>query len=186
MLNIRYVEDDETMVPWTHYRFNDRPVLLAMNNPQSILPEHALYPHPEGVAGHRLYEMLRDSAAEQGLPVSRVNYLERFDRRNLLNALQWNTAEAYRRAGVVLEAVRGRNVIVLGVRTLRALRLSRPGGSSTWGRWRRVDRLDLNYCLLPHPSGRCREYNDPDMRRKTGDLLLKLYRYNPQQVILEE
>lgn len=148
-----------------------RTVLLAMNNPISGEPEHALYPHPPGCAGHRLCDMLWEAAREAGaLPdfgVCKRVYLRRFDRRNLLSAREWSARDARAAAGQLLPQLLGRRVVVLGVGVLDAMRLSRP---TDWGRW--VEEGGMSYTLLPHPSGRCREYNDPEMRRLAGRTLL--------------
>jgi hypothetical protein len=156
-----------------------------MNNPLSSDPRHALYPHPPGCTGYRLHEMLATEALLREPPVviTRQDYLARFDRRNLLNAREWSAADARRAAGGLLDGLGSgssaapatRCAAILGASTLKACGLPRP---PQWGAWRSYQwtpDLELRYCLLPHPSGRCREYNDPMMRRLAGLTLLNMY-----------
>ena len=150
-----------------------RPMLVAMNNPLSDAAWYALYPAPVGCAGHRLWRMLAETAEHHGdEPITRQHYIEAFDRRNVLSAREWSAAEARRAAGALRTELRGRVVGVLGVATLKALRLPRH----PWGKWVNIVSEDLRYVLLPHPSGRCHEYNDPEMRRMAGETLLLMYR----------
>lgn len=156
-----------------------KPVLIAMNNPQSPYNrDHVLYPYPEGCAGHRLWRMLDEAAhgPEYGFAITKRQYLERFDRHNLLYAREWSAADARRAADDLLPALRGRVAAILGTRTLKALCLVRPGGGNSWFTWARNRELNLDYVLLPHPSGRCREYNDPMNRSIAGKTLLYMYR----------
>lgn len=173
-----------------------RPVLLAMNNPLSRDPAHALFPYPALCTGHRLWRMLADFAAELDPPVvvGAHDYLRVFDRRNLLSSRKWLQSDARRAGAELLPQLAGRRVVVLGVSTLAALGLSRLG----WGEWG-IDYADhklgqgdlvrlanddpgspcpevplVRYCCLPHPSGRCREYNDPAMRELTSRTLWEL------------
>lgn len=153
-----------------------RPLLLAMNNPQSPRPEHALYPHPEGCAGHRLWTMLHEAGVRAGIAISKLDYLTRFDRRNLVSASVWSAADARRAAGGVLDAAGGRTLAVLGAATLKALQLPRrPWGVLSYSASSARPNDLFTYVLLPHPSGRCREYNDEAMRRLAGDVLLRMY-----------
>lgn len=151
-----------------------RPLLIAMNNPVSSDPAHALYPAPEGCAGWRLWTMLSAEAllAEPPLVITRVAYTRAFDRRNVLSAKMWSRRDARLGGQRLMDEFSGlgRRAVVLGVDTLVSLGLPRP---RDWGRW--TEAMALEYCLLPHPSGRCREYNDPAMRALAGRTLLELY-----------
>lgn len=155
-----------------------KPVLVAMNNPQSPLPTHCLYPHPEGCAGHRLWRMLEEAGRlhPDRHYISRKEYLERFERRNLLDSVVWDRSAAQAAAGALRERLRGRVAAILGQATRKALRLRRPGGKRAWFLWDWDPELNLWYVLLPHPSGRCREYNDPAMCEAAGKILLQMYR----------
>lgn len=156
-----------------------RPVLVAMNNPVSSLPKYALYPLPEGCAGNRLWHMLADAAERDGSSVSKSEYLRAFDRRNVLSQKTWSRRDAVlsgRRLADELTPPSSRSIVVLGIQTLDALGW-RTHTRPAWGEW--VPSLCERYprfCLLPHPSGRCREYNDPEMRALAGRRLMELYR----------
>ncbi len=145
-----------------------RPILLGMNNPQSAKPSDALYPHPVGCAGWRVLEMLRRRVPEATVQ----DYLVAFDRRNLLNATVWNGAEAKLSADEFVRTERklaGRTVVTLGdkVRSLLGLEkdLIHPH-----------ERSGVIYRQLPHPSGLCRWYNEPQCLELTSLLLEDLYR----------
>lgn len=134
-----------------------------MNNPLSSRPEHALYPSPVGCTGHRLWVMLnrRTGASEE-------EYLEAFDRRNLLCAQTWNKAEAQDAASHLIREVRGRVVLVLGadVRDILKLPVKLVHPQELYGvTWRQ----------LPHPSGRNPWYNERGNREVAELLLEELY-----------
>jgi hypothetical protein len=67
-----------------------RPVLVGMNNPVSSDPAHALFPHPPGCTGYRLWEMLKTRIPH----VTRREYLDAFDRRNVVGHAVYNREEA--------------------------------------------------------------------------------------------
>lgn len=142
-----------------------RPILLGMNNPLSEKPEHALFPHPPGCTGWRIWQMLRDFAGEE---VTRAQYLAAFDRRNLVDGKTWDRGRALAGVDKFVVDVRERVVVVFGEAPRVALRLPKllmhPQliGDVTWRQ-------------LPHPSGRCRWYNDPNNRAAAGTLLAELY-----------
>jgi len=145
-----------------------RPVLLGMNNPVSSDPAHALYPHPPGCAGHRLWGMLNE-AMPSGEQVSRSQYLRAFDRRNLVAGKTWSQAEARAGAGELTRELRGRVVVVLGQQPRQALglplHLIHP-----------IVHEGVTWRQVPHPSGRNHYYNDATNRRVVGELLAELYR----------
>lgn len=124
-----------------------RPVLLGMNNPISSDPRHALYPHPPGCAGWNLrkYSGLTDE-----------EYLARFDRRNILSQRKWEKREALAAADVLREELGPRRVVLLGVEVAAIMRL--PVSYAPFI-WRRTEAGGW-WAGLPHPSGRCREWND--------------------------
>jgi hypothetical protein len=141
-----------------------RPVLLGMNNPLSVRLEHALYPHPPGCTGWRIWKML-----EEVTGATRLEYVRAFDRVNLVTGA-WS-AEAAVLAGEALRARwRGRVVVVLGDQPRRALGLPRlflhPQTTLDGVTWRQI----------PHPSGRNHFYNDAGARALVGQMLAELYR----------
>jgi hypothetical protein len=147
-----------------HVPKDARPVLLGMNNPLSSDPAHALYPHPPGCTGWRLWEMLNER-----VPLSKTQYLRTFDRRNLVDKPKWSKQEARDRGRWLREFdLRGREVVVLGNEPRDALllppKLIEPQliEGITWRQ-------------IPHPSGRNLWYNDPHNRMLVAVLLEQLY-----------
>ena len=140
-----------------------KPVIVGMNNPLSRRPEHALYPHPPGCTGFRLWRMLN---ARTG--ASEVEYLEAFDRMNLVSGAKWSQEAANVVASVLVEGLRGRVVLLLGVAVRRAFAvpplLVHP-----------QELYGVTWRQLPHPSGRCRWYNDPENRKVAEVLMQDLY-----------
>jgi len=129
-----------------------RPILLGMNNPQSAEPSMALWPDPPGCAGHRLWVI-------SGM--GRTEWLEMFERRNLLDSTRWVQAEGEKSADRMRGELRDRVVVMCGVDVARCVEglprglfcWHRPmsGGVEGQGWWARI----------PHPSGKCRDWNDP-------------------------
>lgn len=134
-----------------------RTIILGMNNPHSEREDAALLPHPRGVAGHRLWRMTHEVCG-----VSRAEYCRLTERRNLLNARDWDPVAARRGLQELEVVLQGRRVVVLGA-TARAV-MWLP--ATTPGRWQRGPNYE--WCYLPHPSGLCRDYNDPLMRLLAG------------------
>jgi len=143
-----------------------RPVLVGMNNPLSSEPAHALFPHPAGCTGHRLYEMLKSRVPH----VTRREYLDVFDRRNVVSAMSYDREEARLGASrLYLEFFgSGRTVVLLGAETVAAFGLPRlllhpqENGGCTWRQ-------------IPHPSGRNLWFNDEKNRTLVAMLLEDLY-----------
>jgi hypothetical protein len=156
---------------------DQRTVLLGINNPLSDDDRSALFPAPVNCTGWRLWQMLRDALPES--PPGRADYTRSFDRRNVLHARAWSKKEARAAGAALLPGLEGRRVVVLGVQTLAALGLPRR----QWGEWSEQAVTDLvseadacaEFCLLPHPSGLCREYNDPAVRALAGRVLAEEY-----------
>lgn len=111
-------------------------------------PSLALWPYPRSASGGRL-------AAALGLEPR--EYLARFRRANLCPE-GWSEEAARRAAAVLVESATDSDVLVLlGVRVARAFGLA---AVPVFARWR-ADFCGPSYVRLPHPSGRCRAWNDP-------------------------
>jgi len=151
-----------------------RPVLLGMNNPLSGAAHHALYPHPPGCTGHRIFEMLRERVPE----LTRRGYQDAFDRRNVLEGRQWSLAAAREAAQPLWSALERRTVVCLGLPVLSAWRL--PAVPPLVWQYPQHDILSgmgpERWCLMPHPSGLNRWYNDPAHRLAAAMRLEQLYR----------
>lgn len=145
-----------------------RPVIIGMNNPHSSDPRFALAPHPARVAGWNLWRMLQDVAG-----TSRAEYMRTFDRRNLLSERAWDPVAARRQSENLWESLEDHTVLVLGQSVRRVLWLQ-DAPPLLW----RTDR-GVRWCLVPHPSGLNRWYNDPLHRLAVGyrlEALLERYR----------
>lgn len=122
-----------------------RPLLVGEANPYGGDPYYALFPFPENSAGGRLCHKV--------LGLSQREYLSRFDRANLC-ATRWRAREA-RNSAIRIEVERAGFVAVLfGAKVARAFGLPFTPFEPP------VKRL-MTFVVLPHPSGRCRAWNEP-------------------------
>lgn len=143
-----------------------KPILIGQNNPVSQLDGHQLYPYPPNCTGHRLLCMLQ----ERQPTVTRRQYLDTFERRNLVTGVAWSRALGRDEANRVVAELwgSGRTIVLLGREVQSAFAipplLLHPQmiGSATWRQ-------------IPHPSGRNPYYNVPENRRLVGLLLEELY-----------
>lgn len=141
-----------------------RPLIVGMNNPISSRPEYALYPWPRGCAGNRLFEMLRDV-----LPSATMHeYVKRFERVNLVSG-RWHRATARSAARALRPSLTARSVVLLGREVAEAFEISPSYPSGTPAPDGAI------FYLMPHPSGRNRQYNDPEVRHAAGCVLARLY-----------
>lgn len=144
----------------------EKPILIGMNNPVSSRPGFELYPLPTGCTGHRIFEML-----ESRIPtIKRREYLDRFERRNLVPYKVFNKAMAREAASKIEMELwgSGRQVVLFGADVADAfghprllLHPQMIGGTT----WRQV----------PHPSGRNLWYNNQTNRDLVAILLEELY-----------
>lgn len=139
-------------------------VLLGMNNPLSADPRMALWPHPPGVTGHRIWKMIN-----MRLSCSTEQYKEAFDRQNILDSQEWMVREARLAAPQVWERLQGRYVIVLGREAADVLDLQ----FDDWILENQKD--DVTYRMLPHPSGLNRWYNESINLNLAAVLLEEMY-----------
>lgn len=157
-----------------------KPLLIGMNNPYGPDPRHALFPVPEKSAGGRLFRMFQEASARRfpnGPAPYRQTYINGFDRHNVLGQQDWDKAAARAAGAQLLPTLAGRCAVVLGRDTCTALGLDRK---APWLERRELvlqptTGAKLVWWLVPHPSGMCREYNDPTMRQRVGDLMLDLF-----------
>ena len=138
-------------------------LLLGEQNPYGGDPSYALYPAPDGCAGHRLCRLVLD------LP--RTEYLRRFDRRNVLERPgKWSVREARNEASLILGA--HRRVVALGAKVAAALGLStEPFSMHEILLHGEEERLVL---VLPHPSGLCRAWNVPGAFERARKMVSEL------------
>jgi uracil-DNA glycosylase len=152
-----------------------KPYIIGLNNPLSARPRDALVPWPGRCAGWRLVQMVHavDPAFDE------TEYLDSFVLRNLWPGRvlpHGKGAEVlYRRAAAELrreiEAEQPRAVILLGARVAAML-----GTVKQWPVFTSYAADGRAYWYLAHPSGRCFLYNDPENRRRAGEILLAVAR----------
>lgn len=138
-----------------------KPVIIGMNNPYSQRLEHALYPHPPGSSGHRLWSMMADATGgiEDPHEIGEEEYIDTFERMNLVRG-EWEdglagskAAQLYRKDGYD-----DRMVVLLGDRVVKAFQRAGLDMSETpLFTWRKVGLLGL-WARIPHPSGRARTW----------------------------
>lgn len=129
-----------------------RVLLVGEDNPRSIQPEHALYPHDRTAAGWRLADIL-------GL--HRETYL-RLWRTNLCTP-SWAPTQARERARFLGELSQWRVVVMLGRKVATAFARA---GAPRLEQWETRGCGDKLYVALPHPSGLSRAWNDPAARHR--------------------
>lgn len=131
-----------------------RPLIVGELNPYGSDPAFALYPLPEHASGGRLCQLLN---------MSHGRYLALFDRVNLCEG-KWEALKARDAARALRLDNAGRQMILLGRKVAGAFGFrdvpffSRP---STDGR----------FLLLPHPSGLCRVWNEPENQLRARELV---------------
>lgn len=144
-----------------------KPLLVGELNPYGSNPAFALYPLPEWASGARLCKIL-------GL--ARWEYLDRFERVNLLRAEDiaprngapkfWSLPLAREAAKKLLDQPT-RTLILLGAQVATAFGLKREQAllHRDFGANRHT------VIMLPHPSGRNRVWNDPTYIERVRELL---------------
>jgi hypothetical protein len=146
---------------------DSRVVLLGLNNPLSASPLMALWPDPPRCTGWNLWRMI---------DCSKEDFVRGFDRRNLVDATVYNRP-SQEHTRQLWRSLDGRRVIVLGATVLSELVVAGAVGHRP--PWILPQRGEgpLEWRMVPHPSGRCREYNDPAMRLRVS-MLLQDYFHN--------
>ena len=131
-----------------------RILLVGEVNPLSLHPKFALWPDPPNSSGARLQRIF-------GL--HRETYLSCFERQNLCRGA-WSTVEARRQAALIV--ANPPDVLVsLGLRVAQALGF--PDTLFTT----RMMTLGGYLIRLPHPSGRCRIWNESGVIAATRRLM---------------
>ena len=146
-------------------------LLVGEDNPQSAWPSHALYPYPVGCAGYNFAENITGVGTSHQLATWRTN---------LCNP-NWSAPKARERATalVLTPGVPWRVIVMLGRKVSRAFEkaldryIEKPELILPFSVKRAVHRVnfagkvatesDIDWIMLvslPHPSGRCREWND--------------------------
>lgn len=137
-----------------------RPLLVGEQNPYGDAPGLALYPEPRGCAGWRLCSLV--------LCVEPVDYLLRFDRVNLLGRGAWSAKAARERAREIAASHAG-PIVLLGARVSAAFGDPVPLWSMMW-----AGNVRPRFARIPHPSGLCRDWNEPGAYLRARKILLDL------------
>ena len=122
-----------------------KPVVVGETNPYGDNPYYAMYPWPDGSAGHRLCSLV--------LRVPRLRYLDYFDRVNLCRG-KWSVVEARKIVSELL-SVPDRRLVLCGSKVSRAFGVP-------YEPYTVVSEKGCSLVVLPHPSGLCRLWNEPD------------------------
>lgn len=148
-------------------------ILLGLNNPHSDDPARALGTEPKNASGYRLWQMVATSGMAQEPPVviTAEKYEAGFDRRNLMSGRAFDPAVIKDLKTEILDGLADRVVVMCGTNVPRALGLTHNGFDL-----KPMEAPWFEYYVIPHPSGLTREYNDPGMRWRVGNLLLILYK----------
>lgn len=125
-----------------------KPVLVGELNPYGGDDYYALYPAPDGCSGHRLCQLV--------LGMHRSVYLETFERVNLCRG-KWSVKDARIAAKRLTDA--GRYCVLLGKKVSTAFDTPFDVFEAQF-----LDAKDGHggLLVLPHPSGLCRMWNEPD------------------------
>jgi hypothetical protein len=150
-------------------------LFVGLDNPQSMDPRYALFPHPPGCAGHRLMEMMQEVEPT----FTRGQYIN-IPKTNLFPTgmcPKKKRKDWLHYAGVLLIAQktgRGDKIVLFGNDVRNAI-LWAHDPDLCWDtpmRWVMMD--GSRYAWVPHPSGRNTYYNDTRKRRKVARFLRKL------------
>lgn len=160
-----------------------KPILIGLNNPVSTRPGHELYPLPEGCTGNRLWGLLHDRTG-----ASMSQYLDTFERRNLVRGVEYDKVKGRARAHETLVELRGsgRTVVLLGSVVREAFHFCLKGSGDLFTPVIGEDGLppllvhpqEAGGCTwrqIPHPSGRNLFYNDEKNREVVALLMEELY-----------
>ena len=131
-------------------------LIVGESNPYSSDPRLALYPVPKKGSGYNL------CARIMGLEVR--EYLRRFDRTNLC-ASKWSARLAETTAAIIRASDR-KIVVVCGARVAHAF-----GVPSDPFVAHQHSANEPMLVVLPHPSGLCRVWNDPESYARAKSIL---------------
>ncbi len=146
-------------------------LVVGISNPHSDDPKDALSPIYPGSAGSRLFQMAREVSPESSR-LTEIEYLEGVDRVNLSDDHNnWSREVADKTALNIKENNTERKIVLLGGMVYLAFF---RGPIRPYHEW--FYSGENYFCVVPHPSGMNRLYNDAQMRYKTGRVILDLVR----------
>lgn len=142
----------------------DKILFVGEDNPQSHLLIHTLVDYPFGCAGHRLRGSILELPSELYLACWRMNLCAEPNlREHGYQDGHWKkkVAETVFYRDVLDQKAPWQLVVLLGSKVRGA-----SGFTSLVGSFDTLLSNDRTFVTLPHPSGRCREWNDYQRARK--------------------
>jgi hypothetical protein len=139
-------------------------LLVGEDNPQSSAEEHALYPYPVNCAGERLCNRI--------FAMPRTGHYLSIWRTNLCNT-RWTDKQAGKRAWELLsQDAPWTKLVLLGRKVAKVYEPICNISLEPFA----IGRIDTGHRVftvvsLPHPSGRCREWNDPNSFERARDVM---------------
>lgn len=147
-----------------------KPLLVGVSNPyqhnEEAAMHYALYPEPRNASGDRLCRLVME--------LGKLEYLRRFDRTELCHP-KWSAPAARRKACQLRDARTESDIIVcLGAQVAGAFDrgLAKPWKPFTIHGPFPSLRLP-RFVLIPHPSGRCREWYEPGAYERARAVLVE-------------
>lgn len=142
-------------------------LLVGEDNPVSSAPQYALYPYPPNCAGARLCNMILGLSEDEYLALWRTN----------LCTPSWSQRQAGHRALELLSVdVPWTRLVLLGRKVAKVFEPITVAKSLEPFS---ISRIEINsrvftIASLPHPSGRCREWNDVNNYGRARDVMKTL------------
>jgi hypothetical protein len=138
--------------------------LIGEHNPYGSDPRYALFPRPKNATGGRL---------ARALGLKDHEYIERFERVNLLDWIPWSVPRAREAAEGIARRIGRSPCVLLGARVSAAFGVEFDPfcEKSGFGLFDHSTRV----VVLPHPSGRSRLWNAPDAQQRARDAVEALY-----------
>lgn len=131
-----------------HMATRGKTILVGEDNPYGSDPRYALFCRPTNSAGGRLQRLV--------LGVSQHDYIRDFARLNLCSKT-WKRTEARAVAAEILRLAKpGTSIVLLGSKVCMAFGQDYEPFAA-----KLPSDGDLTFVILPHPSGRCRAWNEP-------------------------
>jgi uracil-DNA glycosylase len=125
-----------------------------------------------GRSGSRLAELARLEHARLGDVFELRNVIERWPGSAGRKGDRFPMPVARERAVALAAELTGRRVVFVGHAVSRAFGVK--VGQGALMRWLRVEHLDFDFAVVPHPSGINTWWNDPDNRDAAGRFLSAL------------
>jgi hypothetical protein len=150
-----------------------RPLLVGEANPYYVEGDdpnrYALYPLPERASGHRLcVKIMGFTDSRRGMQ----EYLSSFDRVNVC-AGKWSMKEARGAAQGIRLGAGHERVVLCGQKVCIAFGIPYEPLLLFVDEQRRSDLPPVRFLILPHPSGLCRFWNQPEAFERARAFLLK-------------